>query len=496
MGSTKPAQPFERRTQKRERLEDFEKYSATIAFPSGNMNQVYLMPCQPFDLNAFGMGCTVRLEDLPKMIHIGMLTQEIDLKLCGKTIAKIPSAVLCSRKENRDNPNYVDLGFRFNYPKKGPTPQVQERPESRLKFHAATRPQAFCSNPLRFGETINFEIEDLSLNGARLVSSIRNRLLWKGLELDQLRLNIPGLSQITTAGVITYVSKPDNENRLHIGFRFKGLDSDAKTALVQASLLYAELDQNEPLENIRSAGFKPKYIRDQLEFSYSSSPEEYQQILKLRLEAYRRAGKVSPDTTAEQMADEFDKNSKIIVAKFRGEVVGSMRITRCLGPHDKFELDASITLPKKLPRLQTIEISRLCVDNRFENTDVVLGLIERATILGLQLGVKRVITSCVTEMLPYYAKMGFYPTGLQFKLETLGGIPHHFLMADSRTQLRSYKLNPLYWMYTFKRSVQFLKRLRYVEDAELSFSKRLQGALTFLWLKTFLRKKLPKLPKD
>jgi len=168
------------------------------------------------------------------------------------------------------------------------------------------------------------------------------------------------------------------------------------------------------------------------------------------------------------MQDRFDKNSVIVWARSGSRIVGSVRVTYCEEADDRFELDDSGVVPTYLPRRDTIEVSRLCVSDEFEGSNLVLGLIERAVEIGLNRQVKWVITSATDEKVRYYKNIGFATPGISFDLATLHGVPHHLLILDVASVTHAHKMHPLYWLFTFGRVVKHLSKFGVVADYKMS----------------------------
>lgn len=365
------------------------------------------------------------------------------------------------------------------------TPDTQgKRKLERLSVVEGYHPVAIARHPIVFDQKLHFQVVDLSREGLQLATSPRNGLLLVGNALD-LEIALPSIGTVNARAVIRR-SAMDEAKRLQLGCQFENLDMESEHRLVQFLMLFGEGATDCSIQSARSAGFKPKFLKGQMDYSLVKNIEEYQEVLSLRAVAYSRAGKISASTSPEAMADVFDLNSRIIVAKHRGRVVGSIRLTFCRQPEDKFELDASVTLPKNLDRLRTVEVSRLCVSSAFEHTDLVLGLVERATELAIKTDSKTVITSCIEEMLPYYRKLAFYPTGLEFKLATLNSIPHYLLMHDCMSHRRGLNIHPLAWHLAYRNVVEHSRKIGYLNEGLSTYRKIWVGL--WAWFFGFMKR--------
>jgi predicted GNAT family N-acyltransferase len=183
----------------------------------------------------------------------------------------------------------------------------------------------------------------------------------------------------------------------------------------------------------------------------------------------------------------------LVVAKHRGKIVGSVRITHLQSETDRFELESSIDIGSHFSRCDCVEVSRLCVSQDFEGSDLVHGLMERVTEVALKLGARFVITSAVKALVPSYERLGFRQRGPSFELKTLQGIPHYFLVLDPKVAVHSKGLNPVLWHFTFRGIAQFLEQQGALSGiARISkFRAKLGAILAPVFLK-FLRPKSKK----
>lgn len=352
------------------------------------------------------------------------------------------------------------------------------RQKARPAFMEHIRPLAECVDPVSFDRDLSFRVVDLSAEGACLHTSARNRLIFPGLLLD-LRITAKASSTPQIQSEVVHVSRSEDRNTIIVGVRFLNISDSAKQSLGPLLLSFADTGKDNRMDLVKMAGFDIKNVKKYATFRLAQSTEDYRGVLRLRAEAYRRAGKVADNATAGEMADIFDLRSHIIVAEFQGEIVGSVRLTSCPNAADRFELDQSVVIPNHLVRKDTIEISRLCVSTTLENSNLVLGLIERCAEICLKLGIKHVITSSVEDMIPFYKKLAFAPVGKSFALKTLEGVPHRLLIMDTKSisHLKSY--NPIAWYFTFRSIVSFLHQSGHVTRSRLLGLKTLIGQIGF-----------------
>jgi hypothetical protein len=332
-------------------------------------------------------------------------------------------------------------------------------------------PYAWASHPVLYEDQIHFQVKNVSSAGARLSCSIRNNLILNGSVFDPLEIFLPTAGSVKVKAKVTYVQQEIDSTDITLGVTFLETSRDFKNKLAKYLLTFGIAPRNSAIDNIKATGVKLKYVKSHIDFTCVTTVEEYHEVLELRRQAYSRAEKVQSNVAVSAMSDIFDLNSIIIIAKHHGKTVGSVRMTFCKNPGDSFELDSSIQIPESIPRTQAAEVSRLCVSDDFQSTDLVLGLIERCTEMIAKTGAQYAISSCVEEMVEYYKKLGFFTTGLTFTLKTLNNIPHYFMIHDARSNRFAYKMNPIYWFYSYSNIVSHLRKFGLVKE-EIHFAQR------------------------
>lgn len=359
---------------------------------------------------------------------------------------------------------------------------VEGRSQKRISVLENYIPYAWAQHSFIYDQPIHFNVHEISERGAQLSCSLRNPIVLRGTVFENLEILLPMVGACKVDAQVVHVARRENSDQLLLGMKFLKTESGFSAKLSKYLLNFGRFEIGPAIQHLRLAGLKSKYVKSHIDFSIVQNAKEYEAVLRLRKEAYARAGKVDEGVEAEDMGDIFDFNSVIVVAKLKDEVIGSVRVTYCKNPSDQFELDHSITIPANLPRDKSIEISRLCVSNAFQSTDLVLGLVERCTEIGLKMKMKYVITSCVKEMLPYYDKLGFKQTGITFELKTLNAIPHYFITLDVRKGAYAHRMNPLYWWFTYRNISAYLMRHRFIQRRKLPMYKKML-VMGVLWLR-------------
>lgn len=173
-----------------------------------------------------------------------------------------------------------------------------------------------------------------------------------------------------------------------------------------------------------------KLFNSQISFGVVKNKAELKEVLKVRKSAYVRAQKISPSTPLEEMTDRFDKNSVIIYAKTKGQVIGSVRVVLAK-KFDELEHHRFINLSKlKLKAHECVGITRLCVDPRYQGSDVATELLNFSFYQMVLLGRKYLISGATEKEMKFYRKYGMSPTGLYYENKDLKGLRHELMLFN------------------------------------------------------------------
>lgn len=389
------------------------------------------------------------------------------LLLNGVKIGTSYNALICH--VNPTNDGFYKVGVRLT--DSTMNPDNTSRSQQRWDIVEDLWPTGNFENPLVLNEWIHFRIENISASGCLATASARNNLLVKGTKLERVTIFLPTIGRFEADCEILRVRKIEDQDRIQIGLRFNNLSTSDQGLIARYILAFGK---GLPEQKISIFKFlpKPKKIKSNFRYEIVSTEADYQSVLNLRLEAYKRAGKVNAESSKENMADKYDAHSKIIVAKLGEMVVASIRYTYCSSAEHRFELDESITIPKKFERNKTLEASRACVRPEFENTDLIHGLFEFGTQIAVKLEAKWILSSCEEKLLKLYSRLGMTNQDQVFHLKTLGNIPHYLIAGNLETISTSKGLNPIIWHYSYGNVARFLVKLGYIKKLELPLLKR------------------------
>ncbi|MGA0844451.1 MAG: N-acyl amino acid synthase FeeM domain-containing protein, partial [Arenicellales bacterium] len=297
------------------------------------------------------------------------------------------------------------VGIRFTHKPGQPFSNTEKRSSSRWVCSSTFDPTAIAPNPARFNDYIYFKIKDISKDGLRGITSLRNKFILPGMEFD-LQISLPMTSNVLIRAKVARLSLLADSGKpaLEVGFTFSGLGIQQRQAIGQYLIQFSD---NATLESVREDGFLPASLSKGMDFSYIKSEAEYLAVLDLRLRANKAIGKVPKEYRATDMADIYDAKSRIIVAKFRGEIVGTIRVTFSEAGQ-KLEHEEYATLPSNFPRGHTVlECSRAATDPSYRGSDLWTNLLQHVAILALLAKREWALISTTEELVDMYCRIGF-----------------------------------------------------------------------------------------
>lgn len=325
----------------------------------------------------------------------------------------------------------------------------EQRDGARWACHKQFYPTGHAKNSARFNDKLYFRVTDISASGMRIATSMRNKYLVTGLNL-QVVVQCPSVGEVSMATQVvhsqTVQASPDGPFEHLLGLRFVDPSEAALSTLGQYILQFGGSAEHLPTPAaMQKAGFCVQVVADALEFDVVRTDAEYQQVLELRSQAFQSVEGLGVTSTPEQMADIYDTRSRIVICRFRGKVVGTVRL--CFhGPDDKFEEEQYITLPDNFPpRHLILEVSRAATDVEFRGTDLFLNILRYVFMLTLQSGCRYIVQSTYGKLVPIYKRVAFRETGVRFPHPVFPGEHLYLMLADCQNMIDGNVRNPLTW---------------------------------------------------
>lgn len=290
-------------------------------------------------------------------------------------------------------------------------------------------PRGRAANPLVYNDFILFWIENISAGGIRIGTSMRNKLLGVGQRLDcTISLPLVGSVQATlmVKTIDTKVTK--GKQNLVIGTQFIHPDDLFKMSLAEYLLNFAD---GVSIGSLKSDGFPIKSASKWLDFTYVKTQEDFHSVLGLRHAAYLASKKISENTSPTDMQDEFDARAQILIAKYKGQIVGSLRAMFHDSP-EQSDLGRYVAFPSTFPRFsEIVEATRVCTRSDFRGSDVMYQMMAHLLLTAIKGGRRYILGGAAGSLVEFYRKIGFRPVGIRYKSKALGGTEHELLLMDT-----------------------------------------------------------------
>ena len=463
-----------------EEFDDFAEVAALITRQGGTAIKAKLKALSPFgvelepdtgqDLVPVGTSVEVRFNRLGRAVMIS--GQTTDATLSPKRLF----VRACARRRT--------------------TAGVDIRLNRRFFCDPLYAPTGIASNPLRFNDTIYFRVRDISSQGLRILTSLRNKYIFVGHELNcsftfPLLGNTPNCQMRVSSVSVT---KETPSEALAVGLKFVASSQSFVQMAGRYLLQFGKLDDGTAPspKDVKSAGFTGTSAGKALELDYARTPEEYDEVLNLRLDAFRAVVDTPPDAKAKDWGDHFDAKARILTVRYRGKLVASCRLIMA-APDGPLEHDALVQLPNTLPdRKLIVEVSRTCTHPAYRGDDLLMMLFRHIVLNSLESGRRFMMANCVKNLLPIYERVGCKYTGVKFRHATDGN-EHYVFLGDLSAMLLGRGISPLAWSLLCGSMWQHVKHLCETEATSwdrlrLGFYRKLQP-LTHKIIKYYERPK-------
>lgn len=304
-------------------------------------------------------------------------------------------------------------------------------------------PTCVWAHPARFNEFVYARVKDISAEGLRLSTSLRNKFIVKGALFDSI-LNLPLVGQISTRFAVENISIQTENGRdyLSLGVSFEDLSKENRTQFGQYLSQFA---RDVTPRDLARYGFAPSSAKNAVTFSFVRSEEEYREVLTLRYNTYSAAGKVPSEATLNDMGTSYDTRSRILIGTYGGKIVATATLV-FHEYHDRMEIEESVDWPAHFPRKENcVEVIRTCTDPSFRGTDLLLGLFHHIALTVAQAGRRYIVFGTTPTLLPIYENIGMKATDITYEHDTLNGAKHRVVLGDIPTVLGGKTLNPIFW---------------------------------------------------
>jgi predicted GNAT family N-acyltransferase len=372
-----------------------------------------------------------------------------------------------------------------------PAMRVQRRTVRRWLCSEAFLPTGVSANPVKFNDFIHYRIVDLSRDGMKIMTSLRNKLLVPQMRLEAI-LSFPMIGEVRATFQIawTRIVSDAGKDVLALGVSFVKPSRELLEAVGQYLLQFGA---QASVTELRRDGMHVKAASQAMEFSYVKTEEEYHAVLKLRKMAYAGVGKVPEELDWRDMGDVYDTRARILIAKHHGEIVASLRLI-FHGPDDQMEHEQFLTFPDDFPRKdEIVELTRVCTHPDYRTSDLLLALIQQQAIAIVQSGRRWMVGSATDKLLPFYLKVGCKATPLKYRHKDLGDEEHTIIISDIPRAAAGIGINALVWGQIYADMVGYLTERNMLEfdmsmNLRMAYCRALRPLGSLLYRRQIRRK--------
>lgn len=313
---------------------------------------------------------------------------------------------------------------------------------ARWRCAAEYRATGITPSAVGYGDYVHFRIVEISQTGMQLYTSLRNKYLVPGVTFEA-SCSFPTLRQIQIVFRVVQarVVEEGGKEQLCLGVTWSAAGARGRETVGQYLLQFGP---GATQGQLRAEGFRVRATSRVFDFGSVRDEEDYREVLALRRLAYVRAGKASPRATEAQMGDELDTRSRIITARHRGRLIGSIRVAFPRGEGDRLKHEDYCALPRSLPpRAEIVEVSKACTDPEFRGSDLFYSMVKHAALVTIQARRRWILMSCTDELRGIYRKLGMVDVGVTYVHPTMGA-RHHVMLGDAASMIAG-GMNPVVW---------------------------------------------------
>lgn len=320
-------------------------------------------------------------------------------------------------------------------------------------------PTGIAPSPARYGDFVFFRVVDVSWRGMRLETSLRNKLLVPGVALDAtctFPTQDQGQVHLGLRVVHSRVVRRGEKLVLSVGVQYGAGAARARETIGQYLLQFGS---GATVSELCAAGFRIPASSRALDFGSVRTAEEYDDVLRLRRLAYVHARKLSEDTKDVDMADGFDRRSRILVARHRGRAVATSRLMFPESTTDRLNHDEFLTLPPDLPpRDQLVEVFKTCTHPAYRGSDLFSTFLQHIGLTILQAGRRYALMSATDALARVYERFGFRRVGVSYEHPRMR-LRHHLMLLDVASVVAARRIGPIAWNLVAGRELWSFARL-------------------------------------
>lgn len=264
---------------------------------------------------------------------------------------------------------------------------------------ADSMPLAYCDDPIAFNRTILFNVSHFSKNGLVLRTKRVEGAFFPGLVID-LKLMMPARGEFESVVEVTNLHRGEGTVDLYCQWRSE--KGDLMNAVSEFLLMTVS---GLTIKGLRDSGFLVADLEKAFLFKHAQTPQEIEEILKLRLVAAKGEGRWLDTDDHTVMRDKWDSYARQIYCEVNGQIVAASRIVFNNGLKERSEhVNYHVAIPEWLWTEGFVEASRVCTHPSFRGTDVFARMVQQMSHIVTQSGHRFLLMNCVDSLVPVYKK--------------------------------------------------------------------------------------------
>lgn len=412
-----------------------------------------------YRISPFGVECDIsgpRFQSAMNHILPGV-SLDLDLKI-GKNYSQSFGVVVATRHQEGSRQLF---GVRWFQQDTTERPNEERRRSERWLCGEEFLPTGIAPNPTRFNDFIYFKVRDISSSGLQITTSLRNKVLLKGMILDtQVSLPMVGQLHLNLRVENIRIRTLDDKEVLSLGVSILDASPVALQAIGQYCLQFGP---GATVSALKASGLSVESASNALSFGFVKSLGDYREVLALRHNAYSSVGKLPRDAPIESAGDIFDSRARIITAKHGDRLVGTVRIM-FHEPEENSEHEQFVRFPDGFPgKHEIVEATRICTDPAYRGADLLYALMKQMVITIAQTHRRYLVGSATSKLMPLYEKLGFTNTGIKFSHEDLGSETHEILIGDIPQIISGQNVGPSLWNEVYSPVADYLADVHGIE---------------------------------
>lgn len=296
-------------------------------------------------------------------------------------------------------------------------------------------------HPFMYRQNSYFEIESLSRNGFYATNINSDFTLFNDMEVVYSLGTVQGMQEMK--GRVSNVSL-NGENKIRCFIETPNLSPKAETELAQHCFHYSQKTPHD----INRAGLNTNHVQELAQYRFVETQAEYEAVLKLRRKSYAAQGMCAKDDPLAKFAVEQDAYGRILIVFHNERVIGSALLVFGERGAKPFEMDSRLPISSftKLPNYDEImEITSICIERTYQETDVLHGVFEHMYREGLSAGKNYIMVASPPELMERYEYMGFNAMQMSFTHPQKSDLTMQVMVLNKETGKTGKGMNPVRW---------------------------------------------------